>query len=240
MSNNLKLINENNNFNFVDIEKQSGFVRKDPTITIRDMVIYVSVSALDKMNLNQYKTMRVSLRETKEEGHIDRLYFRPSKDENGKGNYLISFSEHHTGATISGTKSIIEKIPKLKSILKGRFKDRKLPLKLCSETGFYYCQLKSNFENSLTDLSLAPEVPVVYRIMYKGIIQNIGETNNLKRRLKEKEIEEMPMDSVDYSDMSKATEVQRMDCEWELLEEYKKSFYHYPPQNKQAGRKIKQ
>jgi len=144
MNDDLKIVDKNNNFDFVDIEKQSGFARKEPTVTIRDMAIYISCSAVVKMNLKDYKTMRLSLRETKD-----------------------------------------------------------------------------------------------YKIMFRGTIQNIGETNNLRRRLKEKEIEEIPIDHVEYSDMSHANDEQRKDCEWELLEDYKKEFYHYPPHNKQGGRKLK-
>ena len=239
MSNNLKLINETKDFGFIDIEKQSGFARKEPTVTIRDLAIYISVSSIAKMELREYKTMRLSLRETKDNGHIDRLYFRPSKEETSKSNYLITFDERRTGASISGLTSVYEQIPKLKNILKGRFSDRKLLLKFCSETELYYCQLKSNFENKITNLELVPETSAVYRIMFRGTIQNIGETNNLKRRLKEKELEDMPIDSVEYSDMSHATDEQRRDCEWELLEFYKKEFHHYPPHNKQGGRRLK-
>ena len=239
MSNNLKLIDKTDNFGFIDIEKQSGFARKEPTVTMRDMAIYVSVSAIDKMGLREFKTMRLSLRETKDDGHIDRLYFRPSKEVSGKTNYLIHFDERGTGATISGLKSVYEQIPKLKNILKGLFSDRRLFLKYCKETGLFYCQLKSNFENKIKDLELTPKVPAVYKIMFRGTIQNIGETNDLNRRLKEKEVMEIPIDSVEYSDMSHATDEQRRDCEWELLEAYKKEFYHYPPHNKQGGRKIK-
>jgi len=239
MSDDLKLVNKIDSFDFVDIEKQSGFSRKEPTVTIRDMAIYISCSAVIKMDLKDYKTMRLSLRETKDEGHIDRLYFRPSKESSGKTNYLMHFDPRGIGVTVSGIKSVFEQIPKLKKIREGRFNDRRQFLKLCEKTGLYYCQLKSNFENKVINLDLTPEMPAVYKIMYRGTIQNIGETNNLKRRLKEKEIEEIPIDHVEYSDMSHANDEQRKDCEWELLEDYKKEFYHYPPHNKQGGRKLK-
>ena len=117
--------------------------------------------------------------------------------------------------------------------------NKRIALKLCDKTGLWYMPLTSMFEKAVWDLSKPPEVSAVYRLSFKGHVQNIGQTNNLARRLKEKEVMEIPIDSVEYSDMSHATDEQRRDCEWELLEAYKKEFYHYPPHNKQGGRKIK-
>jgi len=53
MTLNIKNINQNNGFDFDDIEKISGHVSKEPIIAFRDMSFYVSVSAVDKLNLKQ-------------------------------------------------------------------------------------------------------------------------------------------------------------------------------------------
>ena len=42
------------------------------------------------------------------------------------------------------------------------------------------------FERSVEDVANVPEHKAIYKICYNGHVQNIGETNNLARRLKEK------------------------------------------------------
>ena len=45
---NLKLIENENKHNFIDIEKESGFVAKRPTVTPKEQTIGLSVSACQR------------------------------------------------------------------------------------------------------------------------------------------------------------------------------------------------
>ena len=142
--------------------------------------------------------------------------------------------------------TIPAKAPKEK-ILEGKFSDRRIGLNFCEISKLHYFGLGANFDQTLLSLNKVPKVKAVYRISYKDTIQNIGETNNLARRLKEKGITEVlaskgvteiPMDKVEYSVMENATDEQRRDCEWEHLNKHKEQFGHYPPFNHQGGRKV--
>ena len=73
MSNNLKIVNVNQ-FKFIDIEKESGFISKRPTCNPKDMTISLSVSACRLLEVDKYTHCHISslvdLRET------NRLYLR--------------------------------------------------------------------------------------------------------------------------------------------------------------------
>ena len=51
MTDNLTVVDQSHKFDFEDIEKISGHVSKDPIVAFRDMSFYVSVSAVNKLNL---------------------------------------------------------------------------------------------------------------------------------------------------------------------------------------------
>ena len=51
MPNNLSLINKSEELQFTNIEKQSGFISKDPCVTVRRDTMYLTASAVDKLSL---------------------------------------------------------------------------------------------------------------------------------------------------------------------------------------------
>ena len=252
MSGNLNNSIKEKDLVFIDLEQQSGHANKKPILTLRLHQMHVSVSAAFRMGLkeNKYKYCRFSLVKANDKGHIDRLYIRPeivSPDNRLKKHYLINYSKLGDGAVITGVKSLYDQLPRLKKILEGKFSDRRIELNFCEISKLHYFSLGANFDQTLSNLNKVPKVKAVYRISYKDTIQNIGETNNLARRLKEKGITEVlaskgvteiPMDKVEYSLMENATDEQRRDCEWEHLKKHKEQFGHYPPFNHQGGRKV--
>ena len=252
MSNDLNNLLQEKNLVFIDLEQQSGHANKKPVLTLGLHGMHVSVSAAIKMGLKgkKYNYCRFSLVKANDKGHIDRIYIRPeivSPDERKNKHFLINYSKLGDGAVISGVKSLYDQLPRLKKILEGKFSDRRIELNFCEISKLHYFGLGANFDQTLLSLNKVPKVKAVYRISYKDTIQNIGETNNLARRLKEKGItevlaskgvSEIPMDKVEYSVMENATDEQRRDCEWEHLNKHKEQFGHYPPFNHQGGRKI--
>ena len=59
MSNNLNLIS-NKKFDFIDIEKESSFVAKNPTCTIKHQTIGLSVSTCKELKLESYNYCHIS------------------------------------------------------------------------------------------------------------------------------------------------------------------------------------
>ena len=43
------------------MEKVSGFVSKEPTVALRHLCLYVSVSTVEKLNLKKFKRVRFSV-----------------------------------------------------------------------------------------------------------------------------------------------------------------------------------
>ena len=138
---------------------------------------------------------------------------------------------------ISGTRSVLRTIPRLQAVLELERKDRKIILQKCEKTNYYFVPLSPSFEHSLEDLANIPEHKAIYKICYNGHVQNIGETNNLARRLKEKKAEGVPIHTVYYSIMNEQSDDRRKYWETYHLEKYKKAHGAYPPYNHQAGRR---
>ena len=235
----IKTIDQNNSFDFDDIEKMSGHVSKEPVIAFRDVCFYVSVSAADKLQLKQFRRVRFSVLKGETYEETEKLYIRPNNDSFGHNtnNYLVLESKRDTGGmTISGVSPLYRKIPKLGKHLEYRDTlNKRITIKQCEKTGLWYMPLTSMFEKTVLNLGKPPELAAVYRLSFKGHVQNIGQTNNLARRLKEKELLKIPFDKVEYSPMTSATEEKRLEHENYHLERYKKERGSLPPYNSQSA-----
>ena len=238
MPNNLSLINKSEEINFTDLEKQSGFIGKDPYATIRRDNFYLTASAVEKLNLTNHTHCYLSLIGDAEEA--ERLYIRPNNDQTtSRSNFLILKGKDNgrSGATISGTRSILRAIPRLQAVLQLDRNDRKIVLQKCERSGYHFVPLSPSFEHSIEDLANVPEHKAIYKICYNGHVQNIGETNNLSRRLKEKKAEGVPIHTIYYSIMNEQSDDRRKYWETYHLEKYKKTHGAYPPYNHQGGRR---
>ena len=60
MSLSIKVIHQNDD-SFTNVEKVSGFVSKQPTLALRHLCLYASVSAVEKLNLKKFKRVRFSV-----------------------------------------------------------------------------------------------------------------------------------------------------------------------------------
>lgn len=238
MKDNLKLTNKSEELQFTDLEKQFGFMGKEPYATIRRDNFYLTASAVDKLNLTNHSHCHLSLIGDAEEA--ERLYIRPNNDEaTSRSNFLIIKGKDNgrSGAMISGTRSVLRAIPRLQAVLQLERKDRKIILQKCEKTNYHFVPLSPGFEHSIEDLANVPEHKAIYKICYNGHVQNIGETNNLARRLKEKKVEGVPIHTVYYSIMNEQSDDRRKYWETYHLEKYKKAHGAYPPYNHQAGRR---
>ena len=235
----IKTIDQNSSFDFDDIEKMSGHVSKEPVIAFRDVCFYVSVSAADKLQLKQFRRVRFSVLKGESYEETEKLYIRPNNDSFGHNtnNYLVLESKRDTGGmTISGVSPLYRKIPKLGKLLEYRDTlNKRITIKQCEKTGLWYMPLTSMFEKTVLNLGKPPELAAVYRLSFKGHVQNIGQTNNLARRLKEKELLKIPFDKFEFSPMTSATEEKRLEHENYHLERYKKERGSLPPYNSQSA-----
>ena len=113
----IKTIHQDND-GFNNVEKVSGFVSKEPTVALRHLCLYVSVSTVEKLNLKKFKRVRFSVLKNETFENAEKLYIRPNNDDDGRNrdNYLIVFGKKQLsdGAIISGVKSLYRAVPKLK------------------------------------------------------------------------------------------------------------------------------
>ena len=112
----------------------------------------------------------------------ERLYFRLNNEGTNSENYLIlkGKTNQKAGAIISGTSSLALTVPRYASLLKRPINQRKIDLHKCDKSGLWYMGLIPDYEYKVHDLNNPPKEKVIYKIIFNGHIQNIGETNNLK------------------------------------------------------------
>lgn len=233
----LKLIESENKHNFIDIEKESGFVAKRPTVTPKEQTIGLSVSACRAMNVDDYTHCHIS--SLTELAETTRLYLRFNKGEVARNNFKLlkpKDTSVRSGATISGTTTVVRKVPRFAAIVKKPLKDRKTELRICKETGLYYIPIAPEFEVELKDLENPPKDAAIYKILFNGNILNIGETNNLARRLKEKKEKGVVMHQVFYSPMNTMSDEERRSWESWHIDNYVNLHGSLPPHNHQLGR----
>jgi len=236
MSDNLQIVN-NSELKFIDIEKESGFINKRPTCNPKPGIISLSVSACKLLEVDKYTHCNISTIEDPKEA--SRLYFRLNVGETNLTNYLILKPQGTTvrsGATISGTTVLARKVPRFSSIIRKPNKERKIELLKCGATGLMYIPLSPEFEHKVRDLNNPPTDKVIYKITFKGNILNIGETNCLARRLKEKKAEGLNIGEVYYSLMNNVSDDERKDWEDKHISKYVSEFGALPPNNYQRGR----
>ena len=99
-----------------------------------------------------------------------------------------------------------------------------------------YIPLGPDFELKVRDLNNPPADKAIYKILFNGNILNIGETNNLARRLKEKKNEGVDIHEVYYSPMNTVSDDERKNWEDVHIRKYVKEFGSLPPNNHQHGR----
>lgn len=238
---NLEIVQNKKNFEFINLTRTSHFASEEPSVTLRDSVLYCSTSAVIKLKLNLYKHCYLSLRNCFDVREADRIYLRPNNDEIGGENCKIKLPKDgalNKGGTISGMTTIYRQIDRLKSLLNRDRKSRKIVLKFCQETQLWYMPLSPNFEYQITKDRLRElnNDKAIYKLLLRGRVQNIGQTNDLARRMKEKEVLEIPFDEVHYSLMNHASDDTRKDWEYFFIEIHKKAFGDKPPYNLVSGR----
>jgi len=236
MSEKLELIQNNDILNFNNIKKQSGFVSRQPSATPREGVIYLSASTFHNLKLDDFSHCKISSVGDIEE--CERLYFRLNNEGTNSENYLIlkGKTNQKAGAIISGTSSLALTVPRYASLLKRPINQRKIDLHKCDKSGLWYMGLIPDYEYKVHDLNNPPKEKVIYKIIFNGHIQNIGETNNLPRRLKEKKNQGVPMDEVYYSLMNTYSDDERKNWESFHIKKYVKEHGGLPPHNHQLGR----
>tara|TARA_Y100000294_G_scaffold177358_1_gene202487 strand:+ start:1353 stop:2081 length:729 start_codon:yes stop_codon:yes gene_type:complete len=240
MTNKLKLIS-NEKDGFVNLKRLSHFQLDEPSVTVRENNLNLSVSAINKLNLRDYKNCYVSLRNCTNPQEAEKVYLRPNNDPETDGNCKIAFSKHperSMGASIAGFTTLYRQVDRLSALLKKSRKERRVFLKKCEETGFWYMPLVPGFEYKIIDFKNIKEVKAIYRLILRNRIQNIGETNNLGRRIKEKEVESIPFDTIEYSLMNNCSDDDRRNWESYHIEKYRKEYGDLPPHNKQSGRRL--
>ena len=98
MSDNIKLI-QNKKFEFIDIEKESGFVSKKPSCTPKMQTIGLSVSACKELKLETFSHCNISSISPLEE--TSRLYLRFNNKESSKTNFkLLKPVDHSIQPTV--------------------------------------------------------------------------------------------------------------------------------------------
>ena len=103
-----------------------------------------------ELNVDDYTHCHIS--SLTELAETTRLYLRFNKGEVARNNFKLlkpKDTSVRSGATISGTTTVVRKVPRFAAIVKKPLKDRKTELRICKDTGLYYIPIAPEFEVEL-------------------------------------------------------------------------------------------
>lgn len=219
------------------IRRKSHFLRNEPSVSIRGSHVYFSASSFEIMEANKFKRCAFSIEENAEPEEALRLYIELNNEPESDSNCPLNFNKTKSIFSVSCTATIIQQLPRLKSVLKKKREDRRIFLRFDDVLNLWYIPLTPDFEFRCRDPKNLNDVKGIYRLAFNGNVQYIGETNNLSRRINEHiRQEEIMFDEIHYSVLNNISDDERKEWETFHLELYIKENGLLPPHNRNRGR----
>jgi len=219
------------------LKRKSHFLLNKPSVSIRYNHIYFSASSFEKMDINKYKNVGFSIEEGVEIEEALRLYIVPNNEEESDINCPININKSRSQFSVASTTTIVNQIPRLRMLLVKKRHERRIFLQFDDVLKLWYIPLVPQFEYRSKDFKNLVDAKGIYRLIFKGDIQYIGETNNIARRVHEHlKHQEIKFDEVQYSILSNVKDDERKSWETFHLEKYVKETGLLPPHNRLKGK----
>mgnify|MGYP001161205469 FL=1 len=204
-----------------------------------DGINFNSKSA-QKLQLHTFSSVRFYA-DTEDLSKMGKLYIEPNNDSKSLSNWRFTLDRTRLKRkSISGrfapSRPFIDRNPRLKKISQSQQNyQRRLQIEFDKIHNLYYCVVAPCFEETTNINKQLEDLPVIYSLHRKnGDCVNIGETNSLKRRMREHLRDHWDFFRIDFSQIED-TEKRK---EWETyhLDQYKQEHGCLPFYNRQLGK----
>ena len=217
------------------LRRQSHFMMDRPSVTVRSNVLYFSTSAVSKLSIEKYSNCFLSVEDGIDVEDAIKVYVEFNNEPASEENYPVKMHRSN-GCMVSAIAGIFNQIPRLRALLTKKRSDRRIFLEKDNIMNMWFFSLAPQFERSCTNLDKVPEAKAIYQLVFRGNIQRIGETNNLSRRCKEYQRENIPFDEIRYSIMNRFSDEERKQWESFHIQRYVRDNGTLPPYNYQNGK----
>ena len=192
-----------------------------------------------KLNLNNFSAVRFYA--DAEGKNFSKLYIEPNHDPKSKSNFRFTVDRTRLRTkNVSGRyapcRNFVERYPRLKKIAQSQHSyQRRLQMEYDDLHKKYYAVVAPCFESSTNIDKSIPEIPCIYQLVRKNNqTVSLGETVNLKRRMKEHLSNSWDFYQIDFSIIE--DEKERKQWESYHIDKFLNEHYQLPFYNRQRGK----
>ena len=217
------------------LRRMSHFLLDKPSVTFRTSGLYFSKSAVETLEIDKFKNCYISIEDGIDVEEALKIYLEFNNDQVSEENLPVKMHKAN-GCMVSAVRTIFNQIPRAQALAYKKRSERRIFLEKDMSLGTWYFPLAPQFECKTRNVQKIPGIKCIYQLVFRDNIQRIGETNNLQRRCKEYQRENIPFDEVRYSPMNTLSDEERKSWETFHLKKYVHEIGALPPYNYQAGK----
>ena len=196
--------------------------------------------ASQKLNLNDYSSIRF-YSDTSDSTKMGKMFMEPNREAKSRSNWRFTvdrtrLKRRNISSRFAPCRPFVDSNPRLKKISQSPLNyQRRLQIDFDENLKMYYSVVSPCFEKTTNIEKTLPSIPVIYALFRKdGICVDIGETNSLKRRMKEHIRDQWDFFKIDYSEIENTEE--RKSWESYHLDQYRAEHSSLPFYNRQGGK----
>ncbi len=220
------------------LSRLSHFMLNSPSVTLRSGSIYFSASAVEKLEINKFRSCYISIKDTVIPSEATEIYVEFNNDCESVQNAPVKMGLKQIGASVTQIGTVLNQLPHAKALVKQSRKERRRFLKKDPSNNKWFFTVAPRPYQKVRDFSKLGEFSALYYLCHNGQINRIGESSNLRKRLSDYKRQDIPFDEVQYCRMDSFSDSDRKSWETFLINQYVNEKGMLPPYNFQNGRQI--
>lgn len=220
-NNSLSIVEENSKIELQSLKRTSHYMMDSPSVTFNHSHLSFSSSAYKKLGFERYKHCAIQIEAGIGPEEALALYLTPNNDPASDSNCPIKVNDRKTNFAITCFGTIAKQIPKVVRLLKRPRNQRRIFISFDKKARRWKIPLAPCFEYRNRDFKNLVDAKAIYRLLFKGHIEYIGQTSSLNRRINQHLKEGViKFDTVEYSVLNNVSDDLRREYEAKFLKEY--------------------
>jgi hypothetical protein len=220
------------------LRRMSHFMLDKPSVTLRKGGLYFSSSAVEDIKITDFKNCYICIKDGVGVDEATEVYLDFNNEPASDENCPIKIGAKGVGAYVSSMGTVLNQLTHAKVLLEKKRNERRFFLKKDNTINAWFFNFAPQFCEKSRNFDDLQNHSAIYQLCFRGTINRIGETNNLKRRIAEHKANQIPFDEVRYCNMNKFSDDDRKNWETFHIDLYVRDNNGLPPYNFQNGRQI--
>ena len=232
----LSIVNDNSKIELQSLKRTSHYMMDSPSVTFNHSHLSFSASAYRKMGFEKYKHCSIQIETGIGPEEALALYLTPNNEPASESNCPIKVNDRKTNFAITCFGTIAKQIPKVVRLLKKPRNQRRIFTFFDKKAKRWKIPLEPCFEYRNRDFKNLVDAKAVYRLLFKGNVEYIGQSSQLNRRINQHLKEGLiKFDTVEYSVLNNVSDDRRREYEAKFLKEFVEENGLLPPHNRIMG-----